>query len=165
MPVDDPTVFAGMDEATRQALLPADSVAAYGSADRDLHDYAAFFENNYVQRSLLADSIAKTNNNIQRMETATKEAQAEIGYRQAEQTALNDDLKQFRVELKAIADYQGKLEKAFAQLRETLKATYLSTKERAARLTEWQLKAAAEINRQTAAASNALPTPVATANP
>ena len=54
-------LFAGMDEATRQALVPKDQLAEYAKADRPLRDYELFFHENFVQRSLLADGIAKLN--------------------------------------------------------------------------------------------------------
>ena len=147
MPVDDPAEFASLDEATRAKLLPKDSVADYGKADRELHDYKAFFHEDVVQRALIEDSIAKINNNIQRMAAATKECNDEIAYRQTEQTNLTADLGQFKNELKAIAAYEIKLDSLYRQLRDKLKATYVQMRDRTAELTARQFKEADEINR------------------
>jgi hypothetical protein len=152
MPIDDPTVFANLDEATKAALLPRESLIAYANAERPLRDYESFFQENYVQRSLLTDAISKTTSNIQRTEAATKEANNEIAYRQSEKANLQADLEKFRYEVKAIGAYQATLEKSLQDLRESLKATYLSSKQQAADLTAAQFQAAEEINQRTAAA-------------
>jgi hypothetical protein len=153
MPVDDATVFAALDDAARAKLLPKDSVADYAKADRKLHDYKAFFHEDVVQRALIADSIAKISSNIQRIDAATKECNAEIAYRTTEQTDLTSDLGQFNVELKAITAYESSLESLYRQVRESLKATYVQMRDRAADLTARQFKAAEEINRRSATAS------------
>ena len=153
MPIDDPAEFASLDEATRAKLLPKDSVEAFGKADRTLYDYHAFFQDNYVQRALIADSIATTTSNIQRTEAATKECNAEIGYRQTEQKNLASDLGHINTELKAVADYQSKLEGVYKQVFASLKATYVQMRDRAALLTTRQLEEAEEINRRTETAA------------
>ncbi len=153
MPIDDASVFASLDEATRAKLLPKDSVVEFGKADRTLHDYRTFFEDNYVQRALIADSVAKINNNIQRTEAATKECNAEIGYRETEKANLASDLGHVNTELKAIAAYQTTLENLDKKVLGMLKATYIQMRDGAARLTARQLQEAEEINRRTETAA------------
>jgi len=152
MPVDDAALFAKMDDKTRQALLPQNSLAEYAKADRNLRDYEFFFHESYVQRNLLSDAIAKTQSNIDRIDAAVKETTTEIGYRDMEKANLASDLEKFQFEQKAIADYQKTLEGVFQQVRESLKATFAKNRELAAELTTRQLRAAEEINQRARAA-------------
>ncbi len=149
MPIDDATVFAVLDEPARQALLPAQSLAEYANAQRKLRDYEFFFHENYVQRSLLSDAISKITGDLERIQGATQKATDEIAYRGTEKTNLQADLAKFQYEQKAIAAYQQTLQQLFAQVRESLKATYAKNKQLAADLTVSQLKAADEINQRT----------------
>jgi hypothetical protein len=149
MPIDDAAVFAILDEPARQALLPAQSLAEYGNAERKLRDYEFFFHENYVQRSLLTDGISKITGDLERIQAATQKATDEIAYRGTEKTNLQADLEKFQYEQKAIATYQQTLQQLFSQVRESLKATYARNKQLAADLTASQLKAADEINERT----------------
>jgi hypothetical protein len=152
MPIDDAGLFAAMDEATRTALVPKDHLAEYAKADRTLRDYEQFFHASFVQRSLLADGIAKLASNIARTESDVKEATGEIAYRQTEMANLQGDLEKFQHEQQAIATYSQTLSRQYEQLRESLKATFVSARGRAAELTTEQLRAAAEIDQRSAAA-------------
>lgn len=153
MSVDNPAVFAGLDEAARKGLLPAESVEEYAKADRALRDYQLFFHENYVQQSLLADSIAKLKTSIERTEAATSEAVAEAKYREAEKANLQADLAKFQFEVQAIAAYQQSLDELLPQLIEKLKATYIENRQAAGTLQREQLRAAAEIDRRSGAAA------------
>ncbi|HEX3726725.1 MAG TPA: hypothetical protein VHV08_10805 [Pirellulales bacterium] len=155
MPIDDAAMLAALDEPTRAALLPKESLAEYAKADRPLRDYAAFFHEDYLQRMLLADGIAKLTSNIDRTTADVKEVDREIAYRQTEQTNLKADLEKMRFEQQAIATYQQTLEKRLAQVRASLKSTYLSARDRAAQLTARQLQAAEEIDQRTKQAAAA----------
>lgn len=152
MPIDDAALFASMDDATRGPLVPKDQLAEYAKADRPLRDYEQFFHENFVQQSLLKDAISKLNNNIARTESDVKEANGEIAYRQTELANLQADLEKFQHEQKAIAAYAQTLSRQYDQLRESLKATFVSARSRAGELTAEQLRAAAEIDQQSAAA-------------
>ena len=153
MPIDDAAVFANLDEPARQNLLPAASQAEYSQADRKLRDYEQMFHEHYVQVSLLNDAINKLNDNIARIGAATAEAEKEIGYRQTEKTNLASDLQNFERERDAIAQYQVSLIKAYQQVREALKSTYLANRAMAADLTTAQFEAADEIDRRSGAAA------------
>ncbi len=155
MPTDDAKMFADLDEPTRQALLPAESLAEYAKADRPLRDYETFFHDDYVQQSLLNDTIAKITSNIQRTEAAVEETQREIAYRDTEKGNLQSDLSNFQRELKAIAAYEKTLTAKLAELRTSLKDTYLKDRQMAAELTTNQFRAAEEINERTATAAAA----------
>lgn len=157
MPIDDAAVFAGLDDATRQALLPKEALSEYANAERKLRDYESFFHDSYVQRTLLTDAIRKTTSNIQRTEAATKEANTDIAYRQTEKANLQADLEKFQYELKAIAAYQTTLEERLQEFRNSLKATYLANQQQAANFVAAQFKAAEEINQRTEAAGATAP--------
>ena len=58
-----------------------------------------------------------------------------------------------QLEVAAIANYQGTLEKFLSETRTALKTVYVETRQSATRWTEEQLKAAEEINRRTTAIS------------
>lgn len=154
MPPDDALLFAKMEPAARQALLPPQTAEEYAQADRPLRDYQAFFHENYVQRGLLSDAISQTNSNIQRVEGAAAETTKEAGYREAEQGKLASDLEKFQAEVKAIAAYEQSLKKVLSQVRDQLKATYIENRNAAETLTREQLKAAEEINRRTNVAAS-----------
>jgi hypothetical protein len=150
MPPDDASVFAGMDEAARKALLPADSAAEFAKADRPLRDYQTFFHENYVQRSLLADAIAKTTGKIERTTAATEEVKKEIAYRDNEKTGLGSDLEKFRFEVKAITAYEEAVKSELARVRQELRETYIENRKAAAALQLDQFQATDEINRPAA---------------
>jgi hypothetical protein len=155
MPIDDAALFAALDEPTRQGLLPADSQAEFAKADRKLTDYQLAFHEHFVHRSLLADSIAKLQIDIQRTEASEKETKTEIGYRETEKGNLAIDSEKFQAEEKAIATYQQALKQQFDHLRESLKSTFANARQRAAQLTADQLRAAADIDRRGRAAAGA----------
>ena len=154
MPPDDAAVFAKLEPAARQALLPAEMLEEYAQADRPLRDYHAFFHENFVQRGLLADTISQTTSNIQRIEAAAAETTKEAGYRETEKGNLASDLEKFQMEVKAIAAYEQSLTGLLAQVRDQMKATFLENRKAAETLTREQLKAAEEINRQTNVAAS-----------
>jgi hypothetical protein len=157
MPIDDVAVFANLDEKTRAALVPPASLNEYAAADRKLRDYELLFHENYVQRSLLADSISKVTTNIDRTTADVKEATEEIAYREREKTSLQADLEKFQYERTAIAAYQKALEQLFAQVRDSLKITFAKNKQSAAELTAAEWKAADAINELTREAEAAVP--------
>lgn len=159
MPIDDAKLFASMDDDTRQSLLPADSVSDYAKADRALHDYEQMFHENYVQQSILKDTIETLKGNIARTEGATSESEKEAGYRQTEKTNLTADLEKFEHEKKVIADYHDSLARMYQQVHDSLKATYLANRRMANQLTTSQTKAAREIDRRTDAAAADLTSP------
>jgi hypothetical protein len=150
MPIDDAGLFADLDEPTRQALLPKESLAEYANRERKLRDYELFFHENFVQRSLLADAISKLTSNIQRIGAAAQETLREVGYRETERGNLQADLKRFQFEVRTIAAYQKKLEDMLARLQQSLKAVFVDNHRMAALLTVEQLKAVDEINERTA---------------
>jgi hypothetical protein len=153
MPIDDAALFAALDDATRQGLLPAASLQEYAGTERKLHAYEQFFHEHYVQQALLNDGIRKLTSNIARINAATEEAQKEVTYRQNEKTNVASDLEQFEHEKNAIANYQESLETGYRQALDSLRATYLANRQMAAALTESQLKAAEEIDRRSDAAA------------
>ncbi len=149
MPIDNAALFADMDEAGRQALLPKESLAEFAGRERKLRDYELLFHENFVQRALVNDAISKITSNIQRTEAAAQETDREIAFRDTEKTNLRADLEKFQYEVRAIADYQKTLEDMYAKLRQSLKVTYVNNNKLAADLTAAQLKAAAAIDERT----------------
>jgi hypothetical protein len=157
MPVDDPAMFAAMDDAARQKLLPPGSQAEYAKADRKPRDYHQFFREHFVQRRILGDTISELESNIQRMTSAQAETEKESQYRTAEKGKLAADFAKFEHERQAIAQYAQSLQVFLRQLVETLNATYAENQRLAAELTSWQLAAAREIDRRSEAAAAAGP--------
>jgi hypothetical protein len=153
MPADDADVFAGLDDAARQALLPGETAAEYAKPDRELRDYHVFFHENHTQRMLLADSISKTQSNIERLNAATDEAKKEAAYRETEKTNLAGDLENFRREIEAIASYQQALEGQLAKVRAALRDTYIENRRAAAAIAIDQFQALEEINARAVANS------------
>jgi hypothetical protein len=153
MPPDEAAVFAGLDDAARQALLPPQSAADYAREDRELRDYRAFFHDNYVQRALLAETIANTTTKIERTEAATKQTEAEAKFRETEKANLAADLQNFQMEGKAIAAYAKSLEEFLTAVRARLRATYIENRQATMTLVEKQLEAAEQIDRRTTAAA------------
>lgn len=154
MPVDDPAVFATLDDAARQGLLPADRVDEYAQLDRSLRDYQAFFHENYVQRSLLSDAISKTTTNIERTNAATGEVKNEIGYRETEKTNLTTDLERFQSEVNAIASYQKSVEGELTKVRAARREAYIENRRSALAIERDQFEDAAEIDRRSEAAAS-----------
>ncbi len=157
MPVDDAALFATVDDATRQALLPKSSLQEYAKGDRKLRDYEYLFHENFVQRTKLTDSIAELTSNIDRMTADTKQTDEEAAYRTTEKGSLQVDLEKFEQERKAIAAYRQALEKLFGQTRDALRARFAANRQMDSELTASQLKAAREIDargEKAAAAAN-----------
>jgi septal ring factor EnvC (AmiA/AmiB activator) len=157
MPVDNVPLFAALDEPARAALLPPESVAEFGNLERKPRDYALFFRDHFVQSTLLADSIRKTTSNIERLEAAAKETLREVAFREGEKASLTADLGSFQRELSAIASYQQVLETRFAEVRQSLRATYFQNRRLAGLLTSEQLQAAGAIDARTNVPAPAAP--------
>jgi chromosome segregation ATPase len=157
MPIDNPALFAELDDAARQSMLPKESLADYANRERKLRDYQLFFHDNYVQTSLISDAISKLNSNIERTNSAAEETRREIAYREGEKTNLAADLEKFQLEVRAISAYQKSLEDLFAKVRQSLKSTYAENRKLATALTVAQLQAAEAINARTDIPSAATP--------
>lgn len=155
MPIDDAAEFANVEEEVRRGLLPESSLDEFSSADRKLYDYEQFFHEHYVQVSLLNDAINKLNSNIARITAAAQEAEKEVAFRAGEKEKLATDLAMFEKEKQAIAEYQESLAKAYRQVVETMKSTYVANRQMAAQITAGQLRAAQEIDQRTNAAAGA----------
>jgi hypothetical protein len=153
MPSDETAIFSRLDEKTKAALLPAESLGEYTGADRKLRDYQLLFHENYIQRALIADDISKASNNIERTTADVREAIREGEYRQTEMTHLKSDLEKFKFELEAIAAYQKSLEQLLTQVRDSVRTKYVQNRQMAATLTSDQWKAVDEINQRGQAAA------------
>ncbi len=155
MPIDNSELFASLDDAARQAVLPKDSLQEYANPQRKLRDYEYLFHENFVQRSLLNDSISELNSNIARITADTKQTNDEVAYRETEKANLATDLAKFQYEQKAIATYRQSLEQLYGQVRDLLKTRYADNNRMAAELTAAQTKAAQEIDARSGPAGPA----------
>ena len=159
MPIDDAKVFASLDEAMRNALLPEGSRDEFAKTDRKLYDYEQYFHEHFVQTALLADAINKLNSNIARMTAATVEAEKEAAFRQGEKDKLTADLTMFEKEKEAIAQYRQALEKTYTETVEQMRATYVANRRMVSQITAAQLQAAQEIDARGAAAAGGVSAP------
>ncbi len=150
MPVDNAELFAGMDEAERQKLLPKASLKEFAGKKRTLRDYEYFFHEHMLECDLIDDAMTKTKTDLERTVAAEKKAQEEITYRKSEKADLASDLEKFRYERQAVTKYAQTLQEKAKALRDELNASLAVTARDAALLSQLQLKAAEEINRRTA---------------
>jgi hypothetical protein len=164
MPVDDAKQFAALTPDERRALFPDKSpedLAAYANPDRPLWDYEYFFHQNSDERALLAASIATTQDNLRRMESAQKAADADVKYRQAEITALSADREKNLFEQKAIHTYLLALQKKLVEVRADWRSSLSATIQTARKIQRIQIKAAEQIDRATGEQANVDPAPKA----
>jgi hypothetical protein len=162
MPVDNPELFAAMDEGERRALLPKASLEEFASKERTLRDYEYYFHQNALECELLADSMLKTQADLTRTLAAEQKAQREIKYRKAEKADLTADLAKFKYERDAITKYAKALHQQLVGLRGELKNSLAATVRDAALYKQMQLKAAEDINIRTSEqAVNDRPAPAA----
>ena len=149
MPVDNAELFAGMDEAERQKLVPKSSLKEFASKKRSLRDYEYSFHENFLECEMIEDSITKTKTDLERTEAADKKAQEEIAYRKSEKADLAFDLEHFRYERQAVTKYAQALQEKVKVLKDEISATLATTARDAQALEQLQLKAAHEIDRKT----------------
>jgi hypothetical protein len=157
MPVDDAALFASMDAATRDGMVPEASRQEFADVNRKLRDYEQYFHEHFVQTALIADAISARQSNIQRIDAARAESEKETAFRQGEKENLSADLAKFEQETAAIAQYQQSLATFSQQVLARLKATYQANRQMAADLTAAQLQAAADIDRRAGAATSVTP--------
>lgn len=150
MPVDNAELFAGMDEAERQKLVPKASLKEFANKKRTLRDYEYFFHENMLECELIDDGIVKTKTDLERTLAAEKKAQEEIAYRKSEKADLAADLEKFRYERQAATKYAQTLQEKAKTLKDELTAALAAIARDAEQLNQLQLKAAEEINRRTA---------------
>ena len=153
MPVDDPRVYAALNDAQKQKL-PAELAAELINPKRPLEkltDFALLFQQLQARKVLLTDAIQKTEAAIARTENAIKETNQDIAIRQKERENLAADLKRFQYELQVIAAYEKTITQQVSNLQKATNVSSATAQALAAELTVRQLKAAAEINRRTLA--------------
>lgn len=149
MPIDHPTAFAHMDDATKRRFLAnLSNVDEYLKSDRVLRDYEFAYHEYQLkypqlqeqQRRLTADA-AKT---VKANERVTKE----LEYRTAEKAKLANDLAEFKKERDLVVKYRQKLELQYTDVRNKIRAVYFENKRLAEELMAIQLKTAEEANRR-----------------
>jgi hypothetical protein len=150
MPIDNAELFAGMDEAERQKMLPKASLKEFASKKRTLRDYEYLFHENLLECELIDDAMVKTQTDLDRTLAADKKAQEEIAYRKSEKADLTADLEKFRYEKQVVTKYAQALQAKAKSLHDALNAALANTARDAQQLNLLQLKAAEEINRRTA---------------
>lgn len=151
MPMDDPQVYASLSDAEKQRWLPPEAAAKLGDPKRpleDLNDYALLFQQLQARKVLLLDAIQKTQNDIARTQTATKQTEQDIVIRQREKENLAHDLKRFQSELAVITAYEKALGQQLGAVRKAVTTSVAAGQQHAAELTVLQLKAAEEIDRR-----------------
>ena len=163
MPIDNAELFAGMDDAERQKLIPKASLKEFASKKRTLRDYEFYFHEYVIDREMVNDAMVKTQTDIDRAVAAEKKAQEEIAYRKSEKADLASDLEKFRYERTVVTKYAQALQEKAKALRVELTAALAATARDAAQYRQLQLKAAEEINRRTADQASADRTPKAPA--
>ena len=164
MPVDNPRIFAAMDQKQRDSMLPnapgmpqpSDKdkkvlpvPEEYASADRVIRDYAKFFEDFHLKRIMLRDAMIEVQSKIARTLAAIEKTKQDIAARQAEKQALAFDLKHFALELQIVAAYEQALRSQLATFASRVADTLKTNLELVAQLTAAQVKAADEIDRRT----------------
>lgn len=162
MPVDNPQVFARLDQAQRTAMLPdapgmpraedqkpQPVPEEYASAERALRDYAKYFEDFHLKRTVLRDAMVEAQSKIARTIAATEKIKRDIAAREQEKAALSFDLDHFKLELSTITRYEQELRSQLATFAGRVGATLKTNLELVAQLSAAQLKAAEEIDRRT----------------
>ena len=152
MPVDDAKLYAAMTPDERRTLFPEKSpegLAEYANPERPLRDYEYFFHKNSDERALLSATIATTQDNLRRIETAQKAADEDVKYRQGEKVALSADREKFLYEQKAIHAYFQSLQKKLTEVRADWTNSLSATIQTARKIQRIQIKAAEEIDRAT----------------
>jgi hypothetical protein len=149
MPVDNPELFAGMDEAERQKIVPRPSLKEFASATRQHRDYEYLFHRDAIEMELLADQITKVTADTARAAADEQRALGEVKYRQAEKADLTADLAKFRSEQQAVAKLAQSLEQRITALRAEFKTALTTTVRTAAQFKELQIKAAQAIDQLT----------------
>ncbi len=135
MPIDDPEIFASLEEDELRQLLPESSVATYirhgeeaqpddpedqvkdGKFVRQLRDYDVLLKEYHYQESVLSDLIAGATGDNARIEAAVADAKQQVEFRKQELAELKTTLAKHTRELEAVAAHHNKLDEKLAAIR------------------------------------------------
>lgn len=170
LPRDRYDVFADVDEAGLEAILPASTVKEYlkqgkpaeatdppervdaeGNYVRQPRDYAVLFRELDRQMTLLRDRIASSESALASLNFVNEDSKQQKTFRDNEIAELTAAVKLARHELKAVQDYQQRLEKSLQRSLEVVQAGLDENEALQAELTRKQLAAAAAIDDRTQA--------------
>lgn len=163
-------VFADLEEAELQAILPGSTVQDYikhgepaeaadpaerkdeeGNYVRQLRDYAVLFRELDRQMTLLRDRIASSESALAALKYANDDSMKQEEFRRAEVATLTERLNRARHELKAVQDLQQKLEDELQRTQDAVAKFTAEARALETELTERQLSAAEAINDRTQA--------------
>ncbi len=163
-------VFAELDEAGLRAILPESTVGEYlkhgnpaegadpaervdeeGNYDRQLRDYSVVMRELDRQMILLRDRIASYESALAALNFATNDSAQQEVFRNQEIADLTEFLKLKRHELKAVQDYQQRLETALQKANQALAENLAANQALEEELARRQLAALEAIEDQTQA--------------
>ena len=166
MPVDRHSVFAGLSEEEKKALLPADTVAEYlkdgapaaagdakenvvdGNYRRSLRDYAEIFRADRAAVTMYVDSFESLSRDEQYLKEALADAKRQIEFTDAEVARLKSQVALGKKEEKAVADHLATLKSMFAGLQEIVTRQIRGNLSVAAEIARLQWQAARHSDEQ-----------------
>ncbi len=162
-------MFAGLSDAEKKAILPADSVAQYlkdgqpaakddpkqsvveGKYVRPLRDYDVLFRADQEKEILLTDAIDAAGRDKKLVQEALALAQTQVDACTRDIAAAKDELAGMTAQRKLVADYLAKFQKALDEVRAAMKKTLQDNQAKAGQIAKLQLEAAERIDRRTRA--------------
>ncbi len=167
MPLDRHDVFAGLDQATLEKMLPAERVSDYvrdgqeaqpgdpqarvfnGKFERQLTDYAMLFHELDRQIAVAADLRTAAAKDAASLDLAVADAKKQVAAHETEIADLKTELARSQAERNMMKTQVAALEKEIASTRAKMKAEFQANR---ARARDW-----AEIQTRLAAAHEAAP--------
>ncbi|MEN6458378.1 MAG: hypothetical protein ABFC63_05560 [Thermoguttaceae bacterium] len=167
IPQDNHEIFAGLSDAEKKALLPADSVAQYlkdgkpaskedpkenvvdGKYVRPLHDYGVLFRAAQEKHILLTDAIdaAGRDKSLVKESLALAQKQADACTRDI--AAAKEELAKMVAQRDLVSSYLAKFKEALAKVQATAEQLLKDNQAKAGRIAKYQLEAAERIDRRT----------------
>ncbi len=169
MPQDSHEIFAGLSDAEKKALLPADSVAEYlkdgrpaakddpkqcvvdGKYVRPLRDYDVQFRADQEKRILLTDSIDAATRDKKLVQEAVALAQKQADACTRDIAAAKEELTGVAAQRKLVSDYLAKFQETLERVRGAIKQLLQDNQAKAGQIAKLQLEATERIDRRTRA--------------
>lgn len=173
MPVDNPELFASLEEDELRQLVPESSLQAYlhhgekadpgdpedrvkdGRFERQLRDYDVLLKEYHLQESMLYDLLVSAKGDNERIEAALADAKQQVEFRKQEISNLKTELAERTREMEAVAEHQQRLADKLAAIRASVDQLLENNQMMAGEIARIQFNATRQIDERTSRVARA----------
>lgn len=159
LPSDDHETFAGLDEATKRAMLPASSVEEYltdgqtqpdgSKVERKLRDYGVLFAGYHRQRAMLFEQLAAAKHDKHYLLNAVAGAHKQEQFHNTEINTLKANLAEEQRRLAAVQTHLQAVETTLADTQTQIHELTAANRTLVSKIARIQLEATRQIDERT----------------